>query len=46
MLDKNNVSIKSFKVFIEYLIVFLLEQKINLLKLTIVEKELCVISML
>ena len=40
MLVENNISIKSKKVFIDYSIVHLLNQKINSLKLTIVEKKL------
>ena len=39
MFKKNNISIKSIKIFIDYFFVFLLDQKINFLKLiTIVEK--------
>ena len=39
VLKKNNIFIKSIKVFIDYLFVFLFDQKINFLKLaTIVEK--------
>ena len=40
MLVENNISIKSKKTFISYSIVHLLSQKVDSLKLTIVEKKL------
>lgn len=45
-LDENNISIKLTKVFLNYLFVQLLDQKIDFLRLTIVEDKLRAISML
>ena len=44
MLKKNNISVQSTKVFLAYLIVQLLEQKVISLDLLILEKKLKTIS--
>ena len=43
MLKANNIFVKSKNFFVNYLFIHLLEQKINLLNLTIVEKKFKII---
>ena len=43
VLKKNNISIKSIKIFIDYFFVFLFDQKIDFLKLTTVVEKLKII---